>query len=97
MNQFWRERSVLVTGPTGLLGSGLVAELVQHGAQVTGLVRDLVPRSRLYTEGWHQYINLVPGQVEDLSTLERVLSEYEIDTVFHLAAQTLVGVAQQAP
>lgn len=97
MSQFWRDRSVLVTGCTGLLGSSLVAELVQRGAQVTGLVRDLVPRSRLYTEGWHQYINVVPGQIEELSTLERVLSEYEIDTVFHLAAQTLVGVAQRAP
>jgi CDP-glucose 4,6-dehydratase len=97
MIQFWRDRSVLVTGCTGLLGSGLVAELVQRGARVTGLVRDLVPKSRLYLEGWHQQMNIVPGYVEDLATIKRVLTEYEIDTVFHLAAQTQVGVAIEAP
>lgn len=65
-NQFWRDRSVLVTGCTGLLGSELVDELVGRGARVTGLVRDLVPRSRFYIEGWHQHINIVKGRVEEL-------------------------------
>ena len=97
MSEFWRDRSVLVTGCTGLLGSWLVDELVQRGAQVTGLVRDLVPRSRLYTEDWHQRINVVHGRIEDLQTLERAIAEYEIDTVFHLAAQTIVGVANREP
>ncbi|MGB5967771.1 MAG: GDP-mannose 4,6-dehydratase [Spirulinaceae cyanobacterium] len=97
MSNFWRDRSVFVTGGTGLLGSWLVTELVQKGAKVTGLVRDLVPNSRLYTEKWHQQINIVHGGVEDLSTLKRALAEYEVDTVFHLAAQTIVGVANRDP
>ena len=97
MSEFWRDRSVLVTGCTGLLGSWLVAELVQRGARVTGLVRDRVPKSRLYTEDWHQQINLVRGCVQDLQTLKRAINEYEVDTVFHLAAQSIVGVANRDP
>ncbi|MFM6450245.1 MAG: GDP-mannose 4,6-dehydratase [Planktothrix sp.] len=97
MSQFWRDRSVFVTGGTGLLGSWLVAELVNRGARVTGLIRDGVPQSRLYTENWHHQINIVRGCIEDLPTLERAINEYEVDTVFHLAAQTIVGVANREP
>lgn len=97
MNNFWLDRSVLVTGCTGLLGSWMVAELVHRGAKVTGLVRDWMPKSRLYTDDWDKKINLVHGCVEDLYTLQRAIAEYEVDTVFHLAAQTIVGVANREP
>ncbi len=97
MSEFWRDRAVFVTGGTGLLGSWLVAELVQRGARVTALVRDWVPQSRLYREDWDKRINVVHGCIEDLSILERAINEYEIDTVFHLAAQTIVGVANREP
>ena len=97
MSEFWRDRSVLVTGCTGLLGNWLVAELLERGAWVTGLVRDLVPQSRLYAGDWYRQINIVRGCVEDLPTVERAINEYEIDTVFHLAAQTIVGVANREP
>jgi len=97
MSEFWRDRSVLVTGCTGLLGNWLVAELLERGALVTGLVRDLVPQSRLYAGDWYRQINIVRGCVEDLPTVERAINEYEVDTVFHLAAQTIVGVANREP
>lgn len=97
VNGFWRDRSVFITGCTGLLGSWMVAELVRRGAKVTGLVRDLVPQSRLYTDDWAAKINIVRGGVEDLAAIERAIAEYEIDTVFHLAAQTIVGVANKNP
>ncbi|NER05411.1 MAG: NAD-dependent epimerase/dehydratase family protein [Okeania sp. SIO3C4] len=97
MSKFWRDRSTLITGATGLLGSWLVPELLQRGAKVTALVRDWISLSKLYSENWHDNINIVRGAVEDLSTLERAINEYEIDTVFHLAAQTIVGVANREP
>ncbi|WP_445174204.1 GDP-mannose 4,6-dehydratase [Microcoleus sp.] len=97
MSEFWRDRSVFVTGCTGLLGNWLVAELLERGALVTGLVRDLVPQSRLYAGDWYRQINIVRGCVEDLPTVERAINEYEVDTVFHLAAQTIVGVANREP
>jgi CDP-glucose 4,6-dehydratase len=74
-----------------------VDELVRRNAQVTGLVRDLVPKSRLYTENRYQQINIIHGCVENLESLQRAIAEYEIDTVFHLAAQTIVGVANRNP
>jgi len=97
MNDFWRDRSVLITGCTGLLGSWMTEELVLRGAKVVGLVRDWVPQSRLFQEGFDRKINTVYGRIEDLSILERTINEYEIETVFHLAAQTIVGVANREP
>lgn len=97
MSTFWRDRPILITGATGLLGSWLVPELLQRGAQVTALVRDWVPLSKLCTDNAYQKINIVRGTVEDISVLERAIAEYEIDTVFHLAAQTIVGVANTSP
>ncbi len=97
MNTFWKNRRVFVTGCTGLLGSEVVSQLIESGAQVIGLVRDHVPNSRLYIEGMIKKIIVVDGCIEDLHVLERALAEYEIDTVFHLAAQTIVGIACRHP
>ncbi|NEO27716.1 MAG: NAD-dependent epimerase/dehydratase family protein, partial [Kamptonema sp. SIO4C4] len=96
-NSFWQDRSVFITGCTGLLGSWMTQELVNRGARVIGLVRDWVPQSRLFSEGLANKITTVYGNLEDLPTLERAINEYEVDTVFHLAAQTIVGVANREP
>src|SRR5881397_2719464 len=93
----WRDRNVFVTGCTGLLGSWLTDALIEAGANVVGLVRDNVPRSRLHTSGSLGKINVVRGDVCDLPTVERALNEYEIDTVFHAAAQTIVSIANRNP
>ncbi len=96
-DNFWKDRNVFVTGCTGLLGSWLTEALVERGADVVGLIRDLVPRSNLRDLGCWERINIVRGEVEDYPLLERVLNEYEIDTVFHLAAQTIVSIANRCP
>jgi len=93
----WRDRPVLVTGATGLLGGWLVRRLVEAGASVTALVRDWAPRSVLLLNPLMQKVALVRGDVRDQGVLERAMGEYEIDTVFHLAAQTIVGVANRNP
>ncbi|WP_310427802.1 GDP-mannose 4,6-dehydratase [Bacillus pumilus] len=97
MSGFWNGKNVFVTGCTGLLGSYLVKELIDQGANVTGLVRDQVPRSNLYQGSQFEKMNVVKGALEDMQTIERALGEYEIDTVFHLAAQAIVGVANRHP
>jgi CDP-glucose 4,6-dehydratase len=94
---FWRFRPVLVTGCTGLLGSWLTASLVEVGARVVGLIRDELPSSELVRSGTLARITAVRGDVVDYGLMERVLAEYEIDTVFHLAAQTIVTIANRAP
>ncbi|WP_445593937.1 GDP-mannose 4,6-dehydratase [Bacillus velezensis] len=94
---FWKNKNVFVTGCTALLGSCLVKELIDQGANVTGLVRDTVPKSNLYQGEQVKQMNIVQGALEDLDVIERALGEYEIDTVFHLAAQAIVGVANRNP
>lgn len=94
---FWQDRRVFVTGCTGFLGSWLTAALAQLGADVVGLVRDHVPQAQLFRSGTADYLTLVKGELADYALLERALAEYEIDTIFHLAAQTIVGIANRSP
>jgi len=96
-SSFWQDRPTLVTGATGLLGSWLVEFLLSAGAEVVCLVRDSVPSSRLAREGILNRVTSIAGDVRDQPLLERVLGEYEIDTVMHLAAQTIVLVANRNP
>jgi CDP-glucose 4,6-dehydratase len=92
-----RGRSVFVTGAYGLLGSWLVKALVARGARTTVLRRDVVVSSALELEGTERNVNVVRGDICDGPLMERALNEYDVDTVFHLAAQTIVGVANRAP
>jgi CDP-glucose 4,6-dehydratase len=86
-----------VTGATGLVGGWVVRRLVEAGADVVCLVRDWVPRSQLIRGGWHERTITVRGDVTDPELVERTLGEYEIDTVIHLAAQTIVPIANRNP
>ncbi len=94
---FWPGRNVLVTGCTGFLGWSLTEDLVRRKANVVGLIRDLVPQVPFFESGLHRTITTVHGSVEDSAVLERALNEYGIDTVFHLAAQAIVGIANRNP
>ena len=96
-DEFWKDRNVLVTGCTGLLGSWLTKSLCEKEANVIGIIRDLVPRSNLNWSGFDNNIVSVRGEIEDYFLLERTINEYEIDTVFHLAAQTIVTIANRNP
>lgn len=93
----WRRRRVLVTGCTGLLGAWLTEHLAGQQADVVGLIRDQVPWSNFYRLGLDRRIVSVTGDVEHFDTMERVIHEYEIEAVFHLAAQAIVGVANEHP
>jgi CDP-glucose 4,6-dehydratase len=93
----WRDRNVLVTGAGGFIGSGLAAELIGRGANVVGILRDSPGLRLLRDRGVADEISVVGGSITDASLVERTVNEYEIDTIFHLAAQTLVTVANSNP
>ena len=97
MNSFWQDRPTFVTGATGLLGGWLVRRLLDFGADVVCLARDWVPQSELIRARLIEQVKVVRGDVRDQALLERSLGEYEIDTVIHLAAQTIVGIANRNP
>ncbi|MBX3226832.1 MAG: GDP-mannose 4,6-dehydratase [Labilithrix sp.] len=94
---FWRDRPTFVTGATGLVGGWVVKRLVELGADVVCLVRDWVPESELVRSRAIEKVRVVRGDVRDQALLERALGEYEIATVMHLAAQTIVGIANRNP
>lgn len=94
---FWRDRRVFVTGASGLVGGCLTQQLVALGADVVCLVRDRVPRSELWRSGAFDKVTVVHGDLSQQELLERAIGEYEIRTVFHLAAQTIVPIANRNP
>jgi CDP-glucose 4,6-dehydratase len=97
MKTFWLDRPVFVTGATGLVGTWLVRRLKEAKADIVCLARDWVPQSELVRSGLIEQVKVVRGDVCDRDLLERILGEYEIDTVIHLAAQTIVGIANRNP
>jgi len=94
---FWADRPTLVTGATGLVGGWLVRRLVAAGADVVCLVRDWVPHSHLLRSELRDEVTIVRGDVRDQAVVERAIGEFEIDTVIHLAAQTIVSIANRNP
>jgi CDP-glucose 4,6-dehydratase len=96
-SSFWLDRPTFVTGATGLIGGWLVRALLTQGADVVCLVRDWVPLSELVQTRAIERVRVVRGDVYDQAVLERAIGEYEIDTVIHLAAQTIVGIANRNP
>ncbi len=94
---FWQDRPVFVTGASGLVGSATVVLLEKLGASVVILLRDEVPGSELARSGLLSRVNVVRGDLSDPLLLERILGEYEVKTVLHLAAQTIVGIANKNP
>ncbi|MCB9122106.1 MAG: GDP-mannose 4,6-dehydratase [Caldilinea sp.] len=97
MHEFWADRPTFVTGATGLVGSWLTRRLHDAGADVVCLVRDWSPGSEFVRSGLIKKVKVVRGNICDQYLLERALGEYEIDTVIHLAAQTIVGIANRNP
>lgn len=97
VTDFWLDRPTLVTGATGLVGTWLVRRLLQAGADVVCLVRDWVPQSELVRGHLIDQVKVIRGDVRDRELLERALGEYEVNTVIHLAAQAIVGIANRNP
>jgi CDP-glucose 4,6-dehydratase len=91
----WQDKSVFVTGASGFLGGWLVKRLLELDADVVCLMRDWIPQSNLFSVMGK--VKIVRGSIRDQSLLERILGEYEVNTVFHLAAQSIVSVANRNP
>lgn len=97
MGSFWNNRQAFVTGAAGFVGAHVARMLVEQGANVVCLQRDAVRESALDLFDLRRRVTVVNGTIEDLPLMERVLNEYEIEAVFHLAAQAIVGVANRSP
>lgn len=97
MNSFWKDRTAFVTGATGFVGAHIVRHLLDKNAHVVCLQRDAVAANSLDILGLRQRVTVIDGSIEDFPLMARILNEYEIDAVFHLAAQAIVGAANRSP
>jgi CDP-glucose 4,6-dehydratase len=88
---------VLVTGAQGFLGAWLAERLLDEGARVVTLLRDVEPDARFNTDGVAERCVQVRADLVDYQALTRALNEHGVRAVFHLAAQTIVGTANRSP
>lgn len=94
---FWTNRNVFVTGATGFVGAHITRLLIEQGASVVCLQRDAVRANSLDLFDLRRRTTVIQGALEDYTLLERILNEYEIEAVFHLGAQAIVGAANRSP
>jgi CDP-glucose 4,6-dehydratase len=97
MSSFWTNRTAFVTGATGFVGAHVARLLLEQGARVICLQRDAVRANPLELFNLRKRVTVVNGELEDYALLERVIGEYEVEAVFHLAAQAIVGAANRSP
>ncbi|MEC9293538.1 MAG: GDP-mannose 4,6-dehydratase [Chloroflexota bacterium] len=97
LSSYWSDTPVLVTGATGIVGSWLCADLLKRGARVVALIKDADPQSELIRTGNINRLTIVNGNLEDFWTVERAINENNIQVVFHLGAQAIVGSALRSP
>ena len=97
MTAFWTDRPTLVTGGTGFLGAWVIQKLLDLGADVVCLVRERSIRSEIIGPDLLQRVKIVHGDIRDQTLLESILREHSVVTLFHLAAQAIVGVANVNP
>ena len=97
MNNYWKNRKVFITGASGLLGTWLVKELLNQQAHIVVLVRDFVTDSTFFQDKLNEHVTVVSGDLTDFQTLSRVLNEFDVEAVFHLGAQPIVGYANRSP
>ena len=94
-------RKALITGVTGQDGAYLSQFLLGKGYHVIGLLRrsassDVIGE-RLRWLGVLDKIEMVDGDLQDLSSLIRILADYRPDEVYNLAAQSFVATSWQQP
>jgi len=97
MSHVWSGRPCLVTGATGFGGSHLSENLLERGAIVYALDRVFPRNSYLVRQGLEQRVHYVQGDIRDLDLLRTTIERYEIDSIFHLAAQPLAPMSNVLP
>ena len=87
-------KNILITGINGFVGSSLAEKELESGNNVIGIVRDLNIKTQ---KDILDKCTIIRGDIEDINILERIVSDYEIDLIYHLAALSIVRIADKNP
>lgn len=90
-------KNVLVTGGTGFVGSHLVEELIKQGANVITTFEYMDPNSYFKKKKLDEKVTMVNIDVGQFNNVFDVVTKFDIEYVFHLAAQAIVDVAYNNP
>ena len=93
----WMGKNIFVTGGDGFIGAHLAKGLVDKGANVILLIRDIKRIATYKLLGLEGRVTKIQGDLLDYNLLERIFNEYSVDSCFHLAAQALVQIASRGP
>ena len=94
---YWSGKRVLVTGASGMVGSWITQWLAGSGAYTVAFIADTDPQSELVRSGTINKVSVVNGRLENYDDVERAINNHEVDSIFHLGAQPIVGAADRAP
>src|SRR3989338_2334077 len=90
-------KNILVTGGTGFIGSHLVKQLIWEKANIIVPYQSLNPKSYFYSENLNKHLILVQKYLKNFKRTIDIVTKYEIDFIFHLAAQSIVPTAYYNP
>lgn len=94
---FWKGKRVLVTGHEGFLGSNLTRQLLERGAKIVGLDIKVDRKDTIFTKDEYERCITVKGSVADFSLVKKIIAKYKIETIFHVAAEAIVGRSLKDP
>lgn len=90
-------KKILVTGGTGFVGGHLVDALIKRGASVVVPYRSIDPYSYFTAQNLASKVTMVVADVKDEMRIFDIISKYEIEYIFHLAALAIVPIAYINP
>jgi CDP-glucose 4,6-dehydratase len=96
-NSILSGKNVLVTGGAGFVGAHLVQRLLTDGAHVTSTYQTLQPHSYFMSHHLNEEVAMIMADVCDSKKMTHIVTKYNIEYIFHLAAQALVEPAYYNP
>lgn len=82
--------SLLVTGATGAIGANLAKHLVEQSHSVVSILHDLKPMDSTKALGVFDKIIWAQGDVTNENLIKRIVADYDVREVYHLAALPIV-------
>ena len=98
LENFYKNKTVLVTGHTGFKGSWISIWLNKMGAKLIGYSKDIkTKKDNFVLSNLQEKMIDERGDIADFNKLNSVIQKYKPEIVFHLAAQALVKYSYMEP